>query len=273
MQNLFLIFFFTLAFAASSIAAAIDLPIETADAKEAFMKGAVTVKGEGKAPEKPMSEAQKRMLAMRAAKASALREIAEVLNGVSVMGDTTVENAAALSDSVSTSVQGLVKGARVVKEIYDPIEASAAVYLSVPLSGVAGALIPYLSIDGATGFQPLSTAPGASHDGLIIDLRGTGFKPALLNRIVTQGNEVLYDPSKAPVEALSQYGPAEYTDSIEKAYAMLLKRGSANPLVVKAVAAERATDAVLGPEEATAVFSSNQSGRFFESAKVVFVLN
>src|SRR3990172_2184714 len=273
MQKIFLIPFFALVFAVSSMAAAPDLPTETTDAKDAFMKGAITVKGEGKAPEKPMSEAQKRMLAMRAAKTSALREVAEVLNGVSVMGDTTVENAAASSDVVRTSVTGLVKGARVVKEIYDQVEASAAVYVSVPVAGIAGALFPYLSIDGAPRFQPLSTLPGLSHDGLIIDARGTGFKPALLNRIISRGGEVLYDPSKAAPEVVAQNGPAEYTDSIDKAYAMLLKRGSANPLVVKAAVSTRATDAELGPDEASAVFSSNQSGRFLDNARVVFVLN
>src|SRR3989304_5738364 len=72
----------------------------------------------------------------------------------------------------------------------------------------------------------LPTPPGLSHDGLIIDARGTGFKPALLNRIVSRGGEVLYDPSKAAPEVVAQNGPAEYTDSIDKAYAMLWKRGS-----------------------------------------------
>ncbi|OGP15203.1 MAG: hypothetical protein A2054_05755 [Deltaproteobacteria bacterium GWA2_55_10] len=273
MRRLLLTAFFALVFAAAAIAAALEMPSETPDAKDAFIKGAITVKGEGYAPDKPMSEAQKRMLAMRAAKTTALREIAEVLGGVAVTGDTTVENAAASSDVVRTSVQGLVKGAQVIKEIYDPVNATAVVYVSVPVSGIAGALLPYFSSDESPRFQPLVSQPGLSHDGLIVDARGTGFRPALINRIITQGGEVLYDPSKAAPEVVAENGPAAYTDSIDKAFAMLLKRGSANPLVVKAAGATRATDAELGPEEASAVFSSNQTGRFFVNAKVVFVLN
>lgn len=267
--------FFALAFAAVSMAAAPEMPSETTDVKDAFIKGAITVKGEGYASDKPMSDAQKRMLAMRAAKTTALREIAEVLEGVTVTGDTTVENASASSDVVRTSVQGLVKGAQVIREIYDPVNASAIVYVSVPVSGIAGALLPYFSKDEAPRFQPISAQPGLSlsHDGLIIDARGTGFKPALLNRIVTQSGEVLYDPSKAAPDAIAGNGPAAYTDGIDKAYAMLLKMGSANPLMVKAAGAAKATDAELGPEDASAVFSSNQAGRFLESARIVFVLN
>lgn len=248
-----------------------SVPRETPDAQAALVNGAIVVKGEGAAPHGPFTMAQKRIMALRAAKAVAFREASELLDGVTVSGETTVLNASVESDMVRASAESIIKGASVVKEEYDPASGTAAVYLSVPMQGVAAAIVPQLSglLPQMPQYNPAMAASTAGYDGLVIDVRGLPFKPALFNRILTKSGEAVYDPSKV----LTGSALPAYTNGINEAKAILSKRGSVNPLVVKASGVAGQTDAELGPIEATAVFYSNQASKFLEAAKVVFVLD
>lgn len=244
------------------------VPQETLDSQAALVNGAIVVKGIGAAPQGLFTLAQKRFMALRAAKAVAFREAAELLDGVTVSGDTTVFNASVESDIVKTSAEGLIKGAAVVKEEYDMASGMAAVYLSIPMQGVAAALVPQMSglLTQMPRYNPALAASTAGYDGLVIDVRGMAFKPALFNRAVTKSGEAVYDPSKVS-------GLSAYTNGINEAKTILSKKGSVNPLVVKASGVAGQTDAELGPIEAAAVFYSNQASRYLEAAKVVFVLD
>lgn len=272
---------FILLFAAAAYAESDGLPEVVTDINKAFVKGSLVVKGEGGAPADPgLSLVQKRILALRAAKVTALRETAEILNGVTVSGETLVENAAAASDTVRSTVQGIVKGAQVIKEVYDPLSELGVVYITVPLTGPNGLLsallpkvIPMMPPGMEGAFQPpAGFALDENYDGLIVDVRELAFKPALINRVVTKNNEVVYDPSSVESAVLGERGAAEYTDDIGKAKALLAERGSKNPLVVKAEALVRSTDVEVGEESAGAISASNQTNKFLESARVVFVL-
>lgn len=259
----------------SALPASASDPAETADAAQALMNGAIVVKGEGTSLKGTFTEAQKRIMALRAAKSAALREASEVLDGVTVTGDTTVMNAAVDSDLVSTAAEGVIRGATIVKEEYDPATGVALIYLSVPMQGAAGALMPSLSglVPEMPLYRPGMSASTARYDGVIIDARGLSLKPALVNRIISKKGEAIYDPSKLSQKVLNSSGAALYTNDVAKAKALLNKRGSINPLVVKASGVTRSTDAELGAIEAGAVFYSNQVTNFLEAAKVVFVLD
>lgn len=257
-----------------------NTPTLVTDPGQAFVSGSIVVKGEGAAPaDRSFTGAQKRIMALRAAKVVALREVAEIVDGVAVNGETTVVNAMNESDVVRTTVQGLIKGAQVVKEAYDPLSEMAVVYVSVPMTGpngLIGALLPQVAPMypfGAPPFLPPAgaTQPGA-YDGLILDVRGQPFKPALINRVLTDEGEVVYDPASVAQDILVERGAAEYTNDIGKARALLGERGSTNPLVVKAGGVVKSTDVKIPSNDAGAIFSSNQSSNFLEGAKVVFVL-
>jgi len=58
--------------------------------------------------------AQKQLMAIRAAKAAAMRELAEKIYGADISGQTALTGGGVYSDQLRSSVDGLVRGARVV---------------------------------------------------------------------------------------------------------------------------------------------------------------
>lgn len=276
---LFFSLFFVLFVTAAPAATRDNIPEPVTDPARAFVTGAIVVRGEGIAPDDMgYSPPQKRLMALRAAKVDALREATGVINGVVVSGQTTVVDASLRSGEVSASVAGIVRGAQVVKEVYDPVTAQAAVYLSIPMTGeggVAGELMGHLAPAyrrDYPAFQPLVGAAAGSYDGLIVDVRATAFRPALINRVVTAAGEVVYDPASVSREVLAGRGGAGYTNDMAKARALLAEQGSTNPLVVRAASVINTTDVVITPQEAGAIVTSDRSADFLDKALVVFVL-
>jgi len=104
-----------------------------------FENGAVTVVGEGVAPQNAVNMAQGRILARRAAVVDAYRQLAESISGVSVDSETTVEKAIATSDITKTKVAAIIKGAQVTHEEITP-DGGYRVTMTVPMFGVTGSL-------------------------------------------------------------------------------------------------------------------------------------
>jgi len=264
------------------IATAQQPPQVTTDPAQAFVTGSIIVKGEGAAPtDRPLSAPQKRILAIRAAKVAALRELAEIVDGVAVSGETIVKDASIQSDTIRAAVQGMVKGAKVIQEAYDPMTEMGAVYLSISMqgpNGVASQLLPQLPTlppSTAAAYLPPAVPPAAPpqpYDGLILDIKEHQFKPALINRILAQNGEILYDPTKIAQNILVERGAGDYTNDVGKAKAILSERGAKNPLVVKAAGVVKFTDVQVGADDAAGIFAANQKANFLEGAKVVFVL-
>ncbi len=68
----------------------------------------------------------------------AYRQMAEMLYGVSVVGDTLVKSATDQHDVVRTAVAGFIKGSEMVHKEYNEKEGVALVILKVGRSGPAG---------------------------------------------------------------------------------------------------------------------------------------
>jgi hypothetical protein len=188
---------------------------------------------------------------------------------------------------VRTAISGLVQGAQVVKRDYDVHEEIATVYVRLPITGKGGVIDnllpqllqtppppdskPYTPAAPETAPKPQPAAKPI--DGLIIDVtQYKAFRPALVNRILTEKGEVLYDPSKIAQDVLVQHGSGDYTTDAGKAKAILSERGSQNPLLISASDIVRMTDVQVSAEAATTIFAANQQANFLEAAKVVFVL-
>jgi len=258
----------------------------TVTTEQAFQQDAILVMGEG-VGKKGTSGAQKRLTAITAAKVKAQRALAELLHGVAVVSETSVQDSELASDEIKTVVAGFVRGSQVVVQEWNPAEETALVILKVGMTGPKSfASVMYEKVlaepkikqelDKPSFVPPVETAPVAPplqpYDGLIIDATAYAFRPALINRIFNPKGEVLYDPAKISQKVLVEQGCGEYTNSVDKARAALGKRGVKNPLVVTASGIVSASDLQVSDEVALQIFAANQSSGFMADARVAFVL-
>lgn len=102
-------------------------------------QGNIVVIGMGIAPPNAVNSEQARMLARRAAVVDGYRQMAEIIKGVSVTSETTVENMMVLSDATRTRVEATIKGARVTSEQMTP-GGGYEVTMVVPMYGVSSSL-------------------------------------------------------------------------------------------------------------------------------------
>jgi len=251
---------------------------------DAFIYDYVMVFGEGVPSANAKSDVQKRLTAERAATIVAYRNLAEILDGFAVVGQSLVKDAGIQYDVVRAAVTGFIKGAQVVFKEYNEKKEVALVIVKVGRSGPAGfgSLLyekilgnPNVKkgmIDEKQPYQPKPVIVEIPHDGLIIDATDQNFRPALINRILNPKGEVIYDPSKISQKVLVEKACGEYTKSVEKAKEVLKQRGVKNSLVVKAIGTPTPSDLNVSEDDALKIYSANQKTGFFSEAKVAFVL-
>lgn len=255
----------------------------TSTAEQAYTQEYILMNGEG-LPKKGSIGAQRRLTAITSAKVVAQRRLAELLEGVAVVSETTVKDSELASDVIKSAVSGFIKGSQVVVQDWNDREGTALVIIKVGLNGPKGfASAIYEKIlsepkvkqelDKPAYSPPADAAPVAvAYDGLVIDASDYSFRPALINRIFNAKGEVLYDPAKISQKVLVEQGCGEYTNSVDKARAALGKRGVKNPLVVKASGTVSPSDLQVADDTAVQIFSANQGSGFMADARVAFVL-
>ncbi len=274
----------TLLFASTpALFAQSDMGVTRAELDKSIQEGFLLVSGLGVPGERFKHKGQRKLMALRAAQVEAYRQLLEMVDQLKVSSDSEVKDMAGANDTVRATISGMVQGAQVVKRDYDAQEEVATVYLRLPIKGAGGVidnLFPQLHSTppppNTTAYAAPAPAPAPAAkpiDGLIINATDhSAFRPALVNRILTEKGEILYDPSKIAQDILVQHGSGDYTTDTGKAKAILSERGSKNPLVITAKSILRTTDIQVGTDDATAIFSANQQNNFLEAAKVVFVL-
>lgn len=261
-----------------------------------YQQGYILVVGESEA-------GQSRFKAKRAATVIAQQRMLETVKGLNLVGQTTVQDGMLVSNTIRTDVAGFLQGAQVVGEEYVSGEGYARVALRLNLHGsnsvystLAPTILappPALKVEPMPQFQPVTAATPApatpapaapaetpaavpakpvSYDGLIVIVQGSGFKPALANRIITEKRDILFEPSKVSPQMLIERGCGGYTTTEEKAKALLDSWGSKSPLIVKCVGVQKGTEAVVSVKDATVIFEQNQKTNMLPQAKVVFVL-
>jgi hypothetical protein len=212
--------------------------------------------------------------------------LAELLEGVAIVSETTVKDSELASDVIKTAVSAFIKGTQVVVQDWNEREGTALVIIKVGLNGPKGfasALYDKIlaepkiqkELEKPVYTQPVDVPPPAvavAYDGLVIDATDYNFRPALINRIFNSKGEVLYDPAKISQKVLVEQGCGEYTNSVDKAKAALGKRGVKNPLVVKASGTVSSSDLQVADDTALQIFSANQGSGFMADARVAFVL-
>ena len=135
--------------------------------------------------------AQAKLMAQRGAIADAQRNLLEIVEGVLVEGQTTVENLMVQSDNLKTSVKGLLKGARQVgKTQYS--EGMATVYLRIPLyqKGLGEVVAEETHKDTSAPDSAATPLPDSARGGLVLAVKGE-YKPRLLPNLTDEQGNVL----------------------------------------------------------------------------------
>ena len=238
----------------------------------------ITVTGSG-VPPAGIRGGQARLLARRAAIADAYRQLAEIVEGVQIDGETTVEMAMLKSDTVSLRVEAVIKGAQIVPD--SERITSDGVYevtLQLPMFGATNSLASavierYERIEPFPAPEPVR--PNVSIDitvrggytGVVIDCRGFPVQPVMSPVIKNSHGTKIYGHKNIDPDYVIEYGMADYADSMGQA-----SRAGSNPLVIRA---ERMEDfdstPVISIADANKILSENDISGFLEKTAVVFL--
>ncbi len=123
--------------------------------------------------------------------------------------------------------------------------------------------------------KPQVAAPSEivkSFDGLIIDVRDFQFRPALVNTILTENEEIVFDPAKILSSVLVERGCGGFTTDPGKAEALLESWGSKNPMTLKCIGVVKMTNAKVSVDDAAAIYVHDKNSHLLAQAKVVFLL-
>ncbi len=124
-----------------------------------WTSGQIYATGIGAPPANPANAAQARAMAVRAAQVVALRNLLEIIKGVRVDSDTVIENFVAKSDSIRTRVEGIVRGAQIIKTVY-LTDGSVEMTVGMSMKGaLLDAIVPEAFGSRAITPLPLSPAP------------------------------------------------------------------------------------------------------------------
>lgn len=122
-----------------------------------YSAGVVRATGYGAPSANAVNPAQARLMALGAARADALRNLAMAVSSIQVTGTTKVKNYVTESDTVETRVSAILQNARIVSETTGK-DGMAAVVVEIPLYGkgsVATAILP----EALAAPRPTEAAP------------------------------------------------------------------------------------------------------------------
>lgn len=145
-------------------------------------------------------------LAQRAALLDAHTKVLAIIQHINIDGNATIRSFVAKNDKLLYSLKGLI--ARV-----KPFEENKAddlyhVRIRVPFYGVKGIQAIFLETYLRSGSANSSAAP--SDKRIVIDARGTGVRPSLFVRIITDSGRTVYTARDVDRSVLRSKGMAAY---------------------------------------------------------------
>jgi len=249
--------------------------------------GYIYAVGEGIPMQGIAHKGQARLTAQRASKLDATRNLLEMVKGVQIDSETTVENFMLKSDVIKTQVSGVIKGFQIVQ---NPKTQEDYTYLSdgtvrctirVPLNGYGGlaeVLLPSEEADEAEDKKKKKKKKKRKADniettGLIINAKGLRVKPSLRPRILDENGNEIYGSSSVDRNYALRYGIVGYLKSVDAAEGH--ERVAAKALVVDGLRPEgpARTDVVLAEDEADEVGDLAKQSKLLDQCKVMFVID
>ncbi|MEW6671514.1 MAG: LPP20 family lipoprotein [Thermodesulfobacteriota bacterium] len=247
-----------------------------------WSKGLVVAKGIGAPPQQYYGKPQARPTALRAARLDAMRNILEVIQGVRIDSTTTVKNFATESDVITSKVEGMVQGAKVVKQEYMS-DGTVEVIVEMSLYGGFSQLVLPAEIkqvdtvrSTAPEPRPESPAPAATSEvftGLVIDARGLNTRPAMAPKIMDESGQEVYGSAYVSREFAVQQGMSGYAKDIDAARQN--PRVTNNPLMVKGLKTEGpgGSDVIISNADAAKLRSASENLSFLKKCRVMIVVD
>ncbi|MCR5833332.1 MAG: LPP20 family lipoprotein [Selenomonadaceae bacterium] len=261
-----------------------------ADAAPDWNRNTIQVTGTGVAsPRFSTTPAQAAAMAKRAAMVDAYRQLAEIVNGVQVDAETTVEQMMLTSDVVKTKVSAVIKGAKVVSE--GPVAGGGySVTMELPMFGGNNSLAETV-IERPAYIEPFPTpAPdytppttytppvipdynpptysSGHYTGLVVDCRGLGtINPVMSPVIRNSDGQKIYGHKNLDYDRIIREGMATYAQDMSQA-----SRAGNNPLIIRAIGlTDLNATPVLSNEDADMLLYENNSSHFLDNIAVVFL--
>jgi len=240
---------------------------------------AINAVGIGFVPTNAVNAGQARRMALRIAKQDALRQLIEIVNGVTLTSETTMSGAM-VDDVINTKVRGFIRGARQVGQPKYLSDTSVEVEFTVPMSGISDIMLPPITVPVAavnnlsgneSTAAPTATSGGVS--GLIIDARGLNARPAMAPRILDQNGNAVYGPGTYDRKYAVTNGVAGYSKTLEAAQKD--PRVAGNPLVIKGVATSgtNRTDITVSNADVSRIDVANRNGNVLKDCRVLILID
>jgi hypothetical protein len=244
--------------------------------------GYIEAVGIGAPSQRDIGKPQARPNALRAAQLVAYRDLLEAINGVRVDSTTTIRNFMVESDVINTQVQGIVKGAKVIKQEYMS-DGTVEVTVRMPLAGdFASVIIPRI-LERKQGTPPpvapptappsVPAAGGEVFTGLVVDARGIQARPAMSPRIIDENGAEVYGSMNVEREYAIQQGLSGYARDLTAAQSN--PRVTNNPLSIKGLKTGGAgrSDIVIANADAEKIRGAGDNRSFLKKCRVMIVLD
>ena len=261
--------------------------------------GYIEAVGIGAPPERFIGKIQARPMALRAAELVAKRNLLEITKGVRIDSTTLVKDFVVESDVINSQVEGIVKGAVVVKQDYMS-DGSVEVTVRMPMLGdFSSTIIPKLlekkqisspqvpppapPVQPATEGRSYTSEPrrpsvppassGPAYTGMVVDARGMQTRPAMSPKILDENGQEVYGSVIVEREYAVQQGMSGYARDLTSAQNNA--RVTNNPLTVKGIKAQGAgkSDIVISNADAAALRSAADNQSFMKKCRVMIVLD
>jgi hypothetical protein len=234
-----------------------------------WSKKTVTATGSGAANLKDGNVAQARLMAERAAKMDALRNIVETIQGIQVTGTRNAGDIMS-NGEVKTRIQGLAQGFKVVDTKYYT-DGSVDVIVQMPIDeNLTNALVEKPK-PGTTKPRKVKSDGPVTYSGLVVNARGLGATPSIAPRIVDEAGNEVYGAQIVSEQGLQQGGIATYARSDD----LVAERAGNAPLAVKALrlADKSKTDIVIANGDADKLRDPGANLSFLTQGRVVILVD
>ena len=243
-----------------------------------YEDGYVEAVGTGAPPERFMGKPNARPMALRAAQVDAYRNLLEIVQGVRIDSNTVVKDFMTESDTIRASVEGLVKGAKVMNKEYLS-DGTVDVTVRMNLSGRLSQMIMPKAFDKQPESAPPPPPPAVSapagdiFTGLVIDARGLAARPAMSPKIVDENGREVYGSMNVDRQYAIQQGMTGYARDLTAAQSN--PRVTNNPVSVKGVKADGPgkCDIMISNADAGKIRASGDNLSFLKKCRVMIVLD